>query len=153
MNNPIFLTVVGVVAGALIACPVHAADTYQASLKAGDENREADKADAALADYKTAESQASNNTERALALSKQAYIHAYDKRDYAAARSAAEKALAIWLQIRDVHKEQLWAIGVAGLGPAPYVVKSNLHNFPSGLIDANVFRNLGLARPQQFFFK
>ena len=65
----------------------------------------------------------------------------------------AEKAMAIWLQIRDIHKEQLWSIGVAGLGPAPYIVKNNLHNFPSGLIDANVFRNLGLARPQQFFFK
>jgi len=64
-----------------------------------------------------------------------------------------EKAQELWLKIRDVHKEQLWSIGVAGLGPAPYIVKNNVGNFPSGLIDANVFRNLGLARPQQFFFK
>jgi len=63
-----------------------------------------------------------------------------------------DKAQELWLQIRDIHKEQLWSIGVAGLGPAPYVVKNNVGNFPSGLIDSNTFRNIGLARPQQFFF-
>jgi peptide/nickel transport system substrate-binding protein len=64
-----------------------------------------------------------------------------------------EKAQELWLQIRDIWKEQLWSIGVAGLGPALYIVKDNVGNFPSGLIDSNTFRNLGLARPQQFFFK
>jgi peptide/nickel transport system substrate-binding protein len=64
-----------------------------------------------------------------------------------------EKSLELWLQIRDIRKEQLWEIGVAGLGPAIYIVKNNVANFPSGLIDSNTFRNLGLARPQQFFFK
>jgi peptide/nickel transport system substrate-binding protein len=64
----------------------------------------------------------------------------------------AGKREALWLKIKDVHKEQLWGIGVAGLGPALYIVKNNVRNFPTGLIDANTFRNLGLARPQQLFF-
>jgi peptide/nickel transport system substrate-binding protein len=63
------------------------------------------------------------------------------------------KALELWLQIRDIKKEQFWGIGIAGLGPALYIVNKKLGNFPSGLIDGNTFRNLGLARPQQFFYK
>jgi len=64
-----------------------------------------------------------------------------------------EKAQELWLQIRDIHKAELWSIGVAGRGPAPCVVKNNVGNLPSGLIDSNTFRNIGLARPQQFYFK
>jgi len=65
----------------------------------------------------------------------------------------SEKGQALWLRIRDIHKEQIWHIGVCGLGPALYIVKNNFRNMPSGLIDSNTFRNIGLAMPQQFYFR
>jgi peptide/nickel transport system substrate-binding protein len=58
-----------------------------------------------------------------------------------------------WLKIRDINKQQLWRIGVAGAGPAYYIVKNNFRNVPSGLIDDNTLRNEGLGMPQQFYFK
>ena len=63
------------------------------------------------------------------------------------------KRTELWLQIRDIWKEQLWRIGVCGMGPALYITKNNFRNVPSGLIDNNTTRNIGLAMAQQFFFK
>lgn len=58
-----------------------------------------------------------------------------------------------WLKIRDINKENLWRIGVAGAGPILYIAKNNFRNVPAGLIDNNTLRNEGLAMPQQFYIK
>ena len=70
-----------------------AADTYEESLRSGDKNRSAKKIPEALQDYTKALGQAGDDTERGLALGKQASIYANDLKDYAAAKAAAEKAL------------------------------------------------------------
>ena len=44
------------------------------------------------------------------------------------------KGQELWLQIRDIHKEQLWRIGVCGLGPALYITKDNFRNMPRGYL-------------------
>ena len=72
---------------------VLAAESYQASLKAGDANRKAMEYEAAISEYSEAYEQAANNTQKALALGKKAYVYAYDKRDYLQARGLANKAL------------------------------------------------------------
>ncbi|MGB6222780.1 tetratricopeptide repeat protein [Haloferula sp.] len=74
---------------------ISAAETYQASLAAGDKLRTEGKADPALAEYVTATGQAANDTEKSLALGKQGMVLAYDKKDYPAAAKLADEALAI----------------------------------------------------------
>lgn len=72
-----------------------AAENYTASLKAGDGHRDARNTELALSEYGAAAAQAANGTERALAIGKKAVVFAYDQRNYAAARVAAEEALRI----------------------------------------------------------
>ncbi|MBU0679278.1 MAG: hypothetical protein KJ626_14345 [Verrucomicrobia bacterium] len=72
-----------------------AADTYQASLKAGDEMMGQQNYAGALAEYTAAVGQAATDTETALAYSKKAYVLAFKEKNYAAAKEQAEKALAI----------------------------------------------------------
>ena len=69
--------------------------TYEASLKAGDEHRQYGRFDQAIAEYATALTQVASPTQTALALSKTASVQARDLDDCAAAKEAAEKALAI----------------------------------------------------------
>jgi len=68
---------------------------YPDSLKTGDTARAKGESEAALAAYVQAEGEASNDTETALALSKQAHVLAYDNKDYEAAEEKARAALAI----------------------------------------------------------
>lgn len=72
-----------------------AAENYQASLKAGDENRKSNKPDAALTEYEAAIGLAANATESSLAFGKKGYVLAFDKKDYPAAREQVRKALAL----------------------------------------------------------
>lgn len=76
------------------AGPLRAADTYDASLKAGDEHRGSKDYDAALADYDVAFNLSDNSGMKALALGKKGAIYV-DQKNYAAARQAADEALGL----------------------------------------------------------
>ncbi|MEI8036787.1 MAG: hypothetical protein WCJ14_00205 [Verrucomicrobiota bacterium] len=72
-----------------------AAENYQASLQAGDAQRQSQHPDAALTEYEAALGQAATDTERALAMGKKGYVLAFDRKDYPAARALVLQALAL----------------------------------------------------------
>jgi tetratricopeptide (TPR) repeat protein len=72
-----------------------AADTFAGSIDLGDQLRRNADFPAAIAAYASAQTQAANDTERAIALSKKADLYAFSARDYAKARTEAEQALAL----------------------------------------------------------
>ncbi len=72
-----------------------AAETYPASLRAGDEAAAAGRHDEAVGEYEAAAAQAGDPTEHAVALGKLARVHLHGRRDHDAARATAERALAI----------------------------------------------------------
>jgi len=76
------------------AC-VHAAETYEKSLKAGEAHLAAAEYDQAIAEFEAAYSQAKTNTKKALARSKKAYVLAFRKQKYKTAEEQADKALAL----------------------------------------------------------
>ncbi len=80
---------------ALSAGVLCAAETYQESLQAGDENRKNNNFDVALTEYEAAIGQAANDTESSLAFGKKGYTLAFDKKDYPAAREQVGKAIAL----------------------------------------------------------
>jgi len=69
-----------------------AADTYDASLKAGDEHRKNKEYEPALAEYEAALGLASDSGMKALALGKKGGIY-IDLKDYSSAKAAAQEAL------------------------------------------------------------
>ncbi|MCB1070369.1 MAG: tetratricopeptide repeat protein [Kiritimatiellae bacterium] len=77
----------------LTATPLFAGMNYAISLKMGDEYRGSGDFDLALEEYGTALTQASNDTEKGLALAKKAIVYAYDKKDYVAAKNLAQQTL------------------------------------------------------------
>lgn len=92
-TNPLIAALALAFAGALI--PAFGADTYQASLSAGDSARGAKNYTAALAAYQEATTQATTSTERALALAKQALVLAFDTKEYAKASDLAKESLSV----------------------------------------------------------
>jgi peptide/nickel transport system substrate-binding protein len=52
----------------------------------------------------------------------------------------------------NIHKENIWAIGLYGEDPKIYIVSNRMHNVPDGLINDDTLREPGLAQPAQFFF-
>ena len=72
--------------------PLNAADTYDASLKAGDEHRVKKEYDPALVEYDAAFGLSSNDGMKALALGKKAGVY-LDQKNYSAAKQAAQEAL------------------------------------------------------------
>jgi peptide/nickel transport system substrate-binding protein len=54
--------------------------------------------------------------------------------------------------ITDLHEENLWAIGIAGLSPSFTVVSNQIKNVPEGRIDADALRNIGVLWPWQMYF-
>lgn len=52
----------------------------------------------------------------------------------------------------NIHKENVWVIGLYGEDPKIYIVSNNMHNVPEGLINDDSLREPGLAQPAQFFF-
>ena len=72
---------------------VHAAETYEKSLKAGEEHLASAEFDQAISEFEAALVQAQTNTKKALARSKKAYVLAFKKQDYRAAEDQADKAL------------------------------------------------------------
>jgi len=77
---------------ALPVVPAHAAENYQASLKAGDDLRASKQYEQALVEYEAAGKHATTPTEQALALGKKGMIYAFDQKNYQAAREAADAA-------------------------------------------------------------
>lgn len=67
-----------------------AADDFQTSIKAAETFRKQKQYDAAMSALGAARAQAVNDTELGLAIGKQAEIYAFDLRDYASARNAAD---------------------------------------------------------------
>lgn len=81
----------------MLAAPsaLYAGEDYQSSLKKGDQFSRSGNYDSALSEFTTAVSQAANNTQKALALSKQSYVLTFKKKDYDAGKKKAEEALAL----------------------------------------------------------
>ena len=77
---------------ALATAPMHAADTYDASLRAGDEHRMKKEYEPALAEYEAAFGLSSNDGMKALALGKKGGVY-LDQKNYSAAKQAAQQAL------------------------------------------------------------
>ena len=77
------------------ASAVPAGTNFLASLQAGEVLQGSGNAQGALTEYSSALSQAANATERALAPAKKATVFAYITKDYAAAKEAAQGALAM----------------------------------------------------------
>ncbi len=46
-----------------------------------------------------------------------------------------------------------WVIGIVGEVATPVIVKNDFHNMPAGLVEDNITRGVGLARPQQMWIK
>ena len=84
------LTPVGLLA--VLVASLSAADTYDASLKAGDEHRVKNEYEPALAEYEAAFGLSQNDGMKALALGKKGVIY-LDQKNYSAAKQAAQQAL------------------------------------------------------------
>lgn len=92
--NKTLLPIVCLTVAAMLPAALQAADTYSATLQAGDERAAAKEFDAALTEYDAASRMAANETEKSLALAKKAMVFV-SKEDYTAAKIAAEEALSI----------------------------------------------------------
>ncbi len=93
--KPIFRLVSFSVLTFLIANFSDAADSFTESIKSGDRLRSQKQFGAALAELEAAFAQATNDTDRGIALGKQAEIHSYDLTDHDAARQTAGRVLAL----------------------------------------------------------
>ncbi len=60
---------------------------------------------------------------------------------------------AMFKELMDIHKEHPYMIGTLGEDPAPIIVKNNVGNVGSGFINDDTMRNVGIARPKQFYLK
>lgn len=60
---------------------------------------------------------------------------------------------ALFQELLDIHAEHPYMIGTVGEDPAPVIVRNNVFNVGSGLINDDILRNVGLARPKQFFIR
>lgn len=60
---------------------------------------------------------------------------------------------ALFQQIIDIHKEHPYMIGTVGEDPAPVIVKNSVGNVGEGFINDDTMRNVGIARPKQFFIR
>ncbi|MBN2502343.1 MAG: ABC transporter substrate-binding protein [Anaerolineales bacterium] len=60
---------------------------------------------------------------------------------------------AMFQEILDIHKEHPYMIGTVGEDPAPVIVKNNIGNVGAGFINDDTMRNVGIARPKQFYIK
>lgn len=54
--------------------------------------------------------------------------------------------------IVDLHTENIWIIGLSSLSPKLAIVNENMMNVPSGVLDADILRTPGNAKPWQFFY-
>ncbi|MDD3335138.1 MAG: ABC transporter substrate-binding protein [Eubacteriales bacterium] len=57
------------------------------------------------------------------------------------------------LEILKMHQDNIWEIGLTSRVPRLNAVNSKLHNFPDYLINADEFRELGLAHPYTWWIE
>jgi peptide/nickel transport system substrate-binding protein len=63
------------------------------------------------------------------------------------------KADAYIQKIIDIHKENIWVIGILGELPVPVIVNNKLGNVPTFGMAVDDLRGTGIAQPAQLFFK
>lgn len=56
-------------------------------------------------------------------------------------------------KIAELHEKNIWIIGITGGSPTFWVVRNNFRNVPSGLVNTDELRYLGIANPCQFFIR
>lgn len=59
----------------------------------------------------------------------------------------------LFKEIINIHKRNIWIIGLVGELPQPAIAKNNFRNVPDGIIWDDSVRSPKNARPEQFFFK
>jgi peptide/nickel transport system substrate-binding protein len=59
----------------------------------------------------------------------------------------------LFKEIINLHKRNIWMIGIVGELPQPVIVKNNFRNVPDGIIWDDTLRAPKNGRPEQFFFK
>ena len=79
--------------------------------------------------------------------------HVWTAWEQAKSASTEEEASAFVRDIINLHKENVWVIGLVGEQPRLYIVSNTMRNFPPGLIGDDALRDFGLAQPAQLFFK
>ena len=73
--------------------------------------------------------------------------------DQWAESSTREQRIAIWHQILDIHREQMFTIGIVNHVPHPVVVSNHLHNVPAkGFYDISPGSYFGIYKPDTFWF-
>lgn len=77
----------------------------------------------------------------------------YDFWDKAKATADEKQRERFFKEIINLHKRNIWMIGIVGELPQPVVVKNNFRNVPDGVIWDDTLRSPKNARPEQFFFK
>lgn len=60
---------------------------------------------------------------------------------------------AMMTELLDIHAEHPYMIGTVGEDADPVIVKNNFFNVGSGFINDDTLRNVGIARPKQFFIR
>jgi peptide/nickel transport system substrate-binding protein len=60
---------------------------------------------------------------------------------------------ALFKELLDIHKEHPYMIGTVGEDPAPVIVKNSVGNVGEGFINDDTMRNVGIARPKQFYIR
>lgn len=64
-----------------------------------------------------------------------------------------DEAKAFIKKMVQIHKENVWVIGLNGEDAMFYIVNKKMGNVPEGLLDDDAIRNEGIAQPAQFFYK
>jgi peptide/nickel transport system substrate-binding protein len=80
-----------------------------------------------------------------------ALVEAYDAMGAASGANRQKVVMENAQKIYDLHKENVWVICYLSPAPARYLISNELQNYPDGLVMADEFRYVNLARPEQFF--
>jgi len=73
--------------------------------------------------------------------------------DKASQSATVEEADESVRKMAEIFVNQGWVIGVYGEGTVVQVVKKGVHNLQPNLVNDDIFRGIGLARPQQFWIE
>jgi peptide/nickel transport system substrate-binding protein len=73
--------------------------------------------------------------------------------DKASQSATVEEADESVRKMAEIFVNEGWVIGVYGEGTVVQVVKNGVHNLQPNLVNDDIFRGIGLARPQQFWIE
>ncbi len=73
--------------------------------------------------------------------------------DKASQSATVEEADESVRQMAEIFVNEGWVIGVYGEGTVVQVVRKGVHNLQPNLVNDDIFRGIGLARPQQFWIE